>query len=361
MTRPGACAASPAGFFAAAPPCPRSDLQAPRLRIGVAATFDRSVRPQDDLYRYVNGRWLDTTPFRTIASSTRRRPNSPRRPNATSAPSSKSWRRQPNRRPGSPRAAGRGPLREHDERGRDRSAWRHAARAGTQAIDAIDSTRALAERAGRLSATTTAGPFVATWAWIPQRPDDRRRAICRRAACCSSATTTSATMRARGEIRDRYRQVPRAHLHAGRPGRSEAAMPQRWSRSKSSSPRARRASATPAAARGALLTLSQMNAAFPGFDWAAWARPQGIDRDDRSWWWCSRRSSAAFAALVPKRPLSTWRAWLAARYITAMSPYVNQALSDARFEFFGTLSHGPARADRPRWKRAVSAGQSHAR
>jgi putative endopeptidase len=25
------------------------------------ATFDRSVRPQDDLYRFVNGRWLDDT------------------------------------------------------------------------------------------------------------------------------------------------------------------------------------------------------------------------------------------------------------------------------------------------------------
>src|SRR5688572_22302030 len=27
------------------------------------ATFDTSVRPQDDLYRYVNGRWMDTTPI----------------------------------------------------------------------------------------------------------------------------------------------------------------------------------------------------------------------------------------------------------------------------------------------------------
>src|SRR5688572_19442625 len=27
------------------------------------AAFDRSVRPQDDLYRYVNGRWIDATPM----------------------------------------------------------------------------------------------------------------------------------------------------------------------------------------------------------------------------------------------------------------------------------------------------------
>src|SRR6476646_11013083 len=34
----------------------------PDLRSGLdPATFDASVRPQDDLYRFVNGRWLATT------------------------------------------------------------------------------------------------------------------------------------------------------------------------------------------------------------------------------------------------------------------------------------------------------------
>ena len=34
----------------------------PVLKSGLdPSTFDRSVRPQDDLYRFVNGRWLDTT------------------------------------------------------------------------------------------------------------------------------------------------------------------------------------------------------------------------------------------------------------------------------------------------------------
>src|SRR4029453_1202381 len=36
-----------------APPDPRSGLD--------PASFDSSVRPQDDLYRFVNGRWLATT------------------------------------------------------------------------------------------------------------------------------------------------------------------------------------------------------------------------------------------------------------------------------------------------------------
>jgi predicted metalloendopeptidase len=61
----------------------------------------------------------------------------------------------------------------------------------------------------------------------------------------------------------------------------------------------------------------------------------------------------AFAALVPQRPLATWRAWLAARYITALSPYLNKDLSDARFDFFGAFLTGQ-RVVIPRWKRGVS-------
>ena len=34
----------------------------PDLRSGLdPASFDSSIRPQDDLYRFVNGRWLATT------------------------------------------------------------------------------------------------------------------------------------------------------------------------------------------------------------------------------------------------------------------------------------------------------------
>ena len=103
-----------------------------------------------------------------------------------------------------------------------------------------------------------------------------------------------------------------------------------------------------------------MNGTFPGFDWPAWARPQGIDRIAgvvvmQPAFFRSVRGARARAAAG-----STWRAWLAARYITALSPYVNQDISDARFDFFGTLSHRPARRDSALEARRV-AGEYHAR
>jgi len=91
---------------------------------------------------------------------------------------------------------------------------------------------------------------------------------------------------------------------------------------------------------------------FPGFDWSAWAEPQGIHRAPQVVF-AQPSFFVAFAAMVPKVPLATWRAWLAARYLTAMSPFVSSELALARFEFFGRIVTGQE-APRPPWKRAVS-------
>lgn len=60
----------------------------------------------------------------------------------------------------------------------------------------------------------------------------------------------------------------------------------------------------------------------------------------------------AFAALVPQVPLSTWKAWLLARYLTAAAPYLSKGFDDARFEFFGGVLTGQE-MPRVRWKRGV--------
>ena len=91
---------------------------------------------------------------------------------------------------------------------------------------------------------------------------------------------------------------------------------------------------------------------MPGFDWAAWARPQGIDRSPTVIL-AQPSFFKAFAALVPTVPLATLRAWLLARYVTAAAPYLNRAFDDARFDFFGVVLTGQARP-RERWKRGVS-------
>ena len=99
-------------------------------------------------------------------------------------------------------------------------------------------------------------------------------------------------------------------------------------------------------------TLAELRHAMPGFDWRAWAAPQGLDRA-RTIVLLQPSFFQRFAELVPVTPIATLQAWLASRYITAMAPYLSQAFNNARFEFFGRVLTGQ---ELPivRWKRGVS-------
>jgi predicted metalloendopeptidase len=88
-----------------------------------------------------------------------------------------------------------------------------------------------------------------------------------------------------------------------------------------------------------IVPIDRLGTEMPGFDWIAWAGPQGIDRVP-SVMIAQPSFFKTFAALVPTTPIATWRAWLAARYITACAPYLSDAVADARFAFFGTALVG---------------------
>jgi putative endopeptidase len=100
------------------------------------------------------------------------------------------------------------------------------------------------------------------------------------------------------------------------------------------------------------ITLRELASEMPGFDWDAWATPQGISASGAI---ILTQPSffKGFAALVPATPIDTWRAWLRARYVTATAPNLSDSFSDARFEFFGRFLTGQ-QAPRPRWRRGVA-------
>jgi len=98
--------------------------------------------------------------------------------------------------------------------------------------------------------------------------------------------------------------------------------------------------------------LADLPKEMPGFDWMAWAKPQGIDRSPNVI--VSEPSFfKSFAAMVPSTPIESWRAWLAAQSLRSAAPFLSKPFVDANFDFFGrTLSGQPAQ--RERWKRGVS-------
>lgn len=90
---------------------------------------------------------------------------------------------------------------------------------------------------------------------------------------------------------------------------------------------------------------------MPGFDWRAWAVPQGIDRAPE---WIIQQPSffKSFAALVPTTPLDTWKAWMTAQVVTDLGAYLSRPFVDARFDMFARTLTGQ-QAMRDRWKRGV--------
>ena len=220
-----------------------------------------------------------------------------------------------------------------------------------KAIDAVDSARALADRAGRLSATTTSGPFSGNVGLDPRQPDDRVVHIAQGGLLLERDRYLSDDTFSRG-IRDEYRKyLERVFTIVGRSDPKGDAAAVVALEVELAAMHLAPSAATDKNAHATPLSLPQMNSAFPGFDWVAWGRPQGLDRITGV---VVMQPSffRTFAALVPERPLSTWRAWLAGRYITAMSTYANQALNDARFDFFGRYLTGQA-TPIVRWKRSV--------
>jgi predicted metalloendopeptidase len=92
---------------------------------------------------------------------------------------------------------------------------------------------------------------------------------------------------------------------------------------------------------------------FPGFDWTAWREELKIASlpalivGQPSY-------IKAFAAAVNDWPVERWKPYLKSSLIRGYAPYLSKAFVDARFEFYSkTLSGTPEQ--RPRWKRAISA------
>ena len=347
MTRLGpvaACLLAGAVVVMASPPQRQSGLD--------PAAFDRAVRPQDDLYRYANGAWLDRTAMPdervvyTAATELQERVERDLHAIVEEIAA------RPAKRPGSAaqkigdfytsivdtarlEALGHAPLQPELDR-----------------IDAVRSASELAAVAGHLSASSTAGPFFSS---VAVDPSSGTRVIHLaqggtllpdREYYLSPAGDYPRLRRAyRNYLATIFRLVaretPDADAGAVLALETELARVQ-WTQTDS---------------RDAVKTsnpyrLDALAAEMPGFDWRAWARPQGIDRA-QTIIVAQPSFFRGFAALVPETPLRTWQAWLAARYITAMAPWVSEAFNVARFEFFGRALTGQ-QEHRPRWRRGVS-------
>jgi predicted metalloendopeptidase len=311
--------------------------------------FDRGVRPQDDLFAHVNGRWLATTgipddrvyfgAFQELAAKVERDLHAiiedaridPSRANRKLVELYDSMMDVE-----AIERAGLGPARPQLDR-----------------LDAIETPAHLATEAGRLSANGTGGPFDGIVGDDPFEPGALAVQITQGGILLPSRDHYLRDEPRFAETRAGYlAYLTRIFTAAGRvdPGadaRAVLAFETELARAQWTAADSR--DRTRADVR---FRLEQLEREMPGFDWQAWAKPQGIDRA-ATLVLVQPSFFQKFAAIVHRTPIDTLRAWLSARYLTSVAPYVGAAFADARFDFFGRLLTGQEEPTE-RWRRGVS-------
>jgi len=315
-------------------------------------SFDPSVRPQDDLFRHVNGAWLARTPippdrvsygtFLELADKAEIDVRAIIEEVAASRDRQRGAARQ---------IADLYTSLMNQERIEELGI--SPVRPELQKIDGLRTTRQLAAEAGYLSSIAAGGPFPGA---VEEDMGDPGRPLVNVSQGGTLLPDREYYLKSEArfaEYRAGYADyLTQLFVLAGRPNAARDARAvlaletelarMQWTQEDLRDP-------TRTAKKYSLRELANE---MPGFDWFAWARPQGIDLSGRII--LSQPSFfKSFAALVPVTPLESWKAWLAARYLTACAPYLPRAFSDLRFEFFGRVLTGQE-LPRTHWKRGVS-------
>ena len=327
--------------------------QNPTLKSGIdPANFDKSIRPQDDLFRYVNGTWLAKTelpPDRAIYGTFVQLSD---KAEADLYALIEELGGDKNKKPGSTaqqvgdfyasfineahiNTAGASPLKTH-----------------LAEIDAIKTTAEMADVAGKLSMLGLPGPVGG---FIEADAGDPTKVALYLGQGGTALPDRDYYLKYDApfpEVRARYQAyLEKIFTLSGRPTPVDDAKAVFALESQLASIQWTQVESRDAVKTYNKMAVTKIVADFPGFDWMAWARPQGIDQAPE---WVIAQPSffKGFAAMVPTTPIETWKAWLAAQYITLDAPLLSQDFQDAAFDFFGRTLSGQQQ-QRARWKRGV--------
>jgi putative endopeptidase len=316
------------------------------------AQFDKTVRPQDDLFRYVNGTWLKTKEIPADQATygtfveLRDRAESDLHALVDGLTTAQ-------KTPGS-NAQKISDLYASfmDEAAADKAGATPIAARLAQ-IDGVKTTAELAAVIGQLSVVGLPGPFGA--GIEPDKGDPTKNALYTDQGGLALPDRdyylqdNPRFVAVRAKYRDYLEQIftllkrPHAADDAAAVLALETALAKdQW---------------TQVEARDAVKTYNRYTVAklaqeMPGFDWAAWGKPQGFDKASD---WIVEEPSffKAFAARVPETPLATWKAWLVAQLITTDGAFLSKPFVDARFDMFFRTLNGQE-VNRDRWKRGMT-------
>jgi putative endopeptidase len=103
-----------------------------------------------------------------------------------------------------------------------------------------------------------------------------------------------------------------------------------------------------------LTTLAELKLLAPAFEWDAFVTAIG-GSDETIAETCIRQPSylAHLSTVIGDAPIEQWRPWLLARVLRSAAPYLPHAFVENDFDFYGRTLNGTPQL-RPRWKRGVA-------
>ncbi len=102
------------------------------------------------------------------------------------------------------------------------------------------------------------------------------------------------------------------------------------------------------------MTLAELSESAPGFDWGTWAMALGVPEGAFDQVVVREPDFAVgFARTWTTAPVEQWQAWFRYHLVSARAPYLHDAVVQANFDFYGTVLSGTTQV-RERWKRGVS-------
>ena len=323
------------------------------LRSGLdPATFDRSVRPQDDLFRHVNGGWLAKTEIPSDRPVYGTFIQLDEKAEANLYALIEELAGNKDKKPGSTAQQVGDFYAGFMDEATLTKLGAEPLKPRLAEVDAIADTRALAEVLGRLSVVGLPGPIGGYIEADAGDPTQMALYLFQGGTALPDRDYYLKDDAKFATIRAKYVEyLTTVFTLAGRPNAAEDAKTVLALETELA-----KIQWTQVESRDAVKTynkypVQKVIAEMPGFDWAAWAKPQGIDK--ASEWVISQPSFfKSFAAMVPKTPLATWKAWMAAQVITMNASYLSKPFDQARFEFFGKTLSGQQQ-QRQRWKRGV--------
>ena len=333
---------------------PAAPIRAQALSSGLdLSAFDRSVRPQDDLYRFVNGGWIDRTELPAERAFYASYVELADKVDADVRVLIEELEKSGPRRSGSAAQqivdlyASMIDVARTDALGATPIAPQLAR------IDAIKTPRDFASVSGALAAMSTTGPFNLSVGVDPAGQGSLALHMAQGGTLMGDRAYYLGAEPAMVEIRRHYLTfLETIFTLVNRPRAAADAQAVLALETKLAAAQWDRVDSNDLTRTSNRAPFADLPSLWPGFDWIAWARPQGFARvpvvvvSQPSFF-------KTFASLVASVPIETWKAWLASRYITALAPYLSQPFIDARFELFGRILVGQ-QDPRPRWKRGVS-------